>query len=63
MLSDAEIEHRLPVWCVLSDVFLDNQLQPEGYSLIAHTLSRSPFSLPELHRIFEHEVAPAFLAN
>ena len=63
MLTEAEIESRLPIWYVLSDVFLDNELQPQGYSLIAHTLRNSPFPLPELRRIFEFEVAPALLPN
>ena len=63
MLSDAEIERRLPVWHALSDLFLDNEESPEGYSLIAHVLKSSPYPLPELRRIFEDEVAPAFLPN
>jgi hypothetical protein len=63
MLAEAEIEKKLPVWHVLSDVFLDTELQPEDYSRIAAALGNSGYSVSALKAIFEDEVAPAFVFN
>jgi hypothetical protein len=63
MLSKSEIERRLPVWHVLSDIFLDTELQPLDYQWIAAVLASSGYRRDELRSIFENEVAPAFIVN
>ncbi|MGD9881793.1 MAG: hypothetical protein AB7F22_03615 [Reyranella sp.] len=63
MLSQSDIERRLPVWHGLSQLFLDTELQPQDYSGIADRLRASGYSLQELHCILQDEVAPAFATN
>jgi hypothetical protein len=63
MLTQSEIARRLPVWHVLSDLFLDTQLQPDDYSRIALALRDSKFELTELKMILTEEVAPVFYFN
>jgi hypothetical protein len=63
MLSEPEIEQRLPVWHALSDIFLDTELQSNDYQWIAGVLARSGYPHDELRFIFENEVAPAFIVN
>src|SRR5687767_5097563 len=63
MLTDAEVDRRLPVWHALSDLFLDTELQPEDYRRIAAKLRASAYSPAILRTIFMDEVAPAFVFN
>ncbi len=63
VLTEAEIERRLPVWHALSDLFLDTELRPEDYTRIAASLSASSFKQMEIRTILEKEVAPAFVFN
>ena len=63
MLTEAEIERRLPVWHALSDLFLDTELQPSDHRWIASVLDSSGFSKAELRAILEEEVTPAFGVN
>ena len=51
------------MWHALSDIFLDTELQPNGYRWIAGVLASSGYSQVELRSIFENEVAPAFIVN
>jgi hypothetical protein len=63
MLSQSDIDRRLPVWHGLSQLFLDTELQREDYESIAARLRASGYSMQELHRILLDEVAPAFAPN
>jgi len=63
MLSEAEIERRLPVWHAFADLFLDTRLPPAVYARIARALNASGYSKTELRRILDEEVAPAFAFN
>jgi hypothetical protein len=63
MLSQSDIDRRLPVWHGLSQLFLDTELQPQDYASIAGQLRASGYSTQELHRILLDEVVPAFAAN
>ncbi|MFC4254295.1 hypothetical protein GRI97_02580 [Altererythrobacter xixiisoli] len=63
MLTEAEIDARLPVWTALSDLFLDTELSDAAYRQIASVLRGSGFTPDELRGILEQEVAPAFAAN
>ncbi|MDA9918501.1 hypothetical protein N9D37_01250 [Erythrobacter sp.] len=62
-LTEAEIERLLPVWVVLSDTFLDTELDERRYAEIAESLLSSGYSLHELERIYRGDVAPAFVLN
>lgn len=63
MFALLDIERRLPVWHAMSDLFLDTELQAEGYRRIAEVLDVSRYSSAELRSILENEVAPAFASN
>jgi hypothetical protein len=63
MMTEAEIEQRLPVWHALSDLFLDTELQPYDYRTIAEALRSSGYQVDELRDVLEEEVAPAFATN
>jgi hypothetical protein len=63
MLSQSEIDRRLPVWHALSELFLDTELRRQDDEAIAGRLRASGYSTQELHRILQDEVAPAFAPN
>lgn len=63
MANAAEVEAKLPVWVALSDLFLDNEQQPEDYRRIAGILKTSGLPADELRRILAEEIAPAFGPN
>jgi hypothetical protein len=63
VLSAADVERRRPVWHALSELFLDTELQPDDYRLIAGVLRRSGLEPDALREILESEVAPAFKFN
>lgn len=61
--AEADLTYRRPVWKVLSDLFLDTELQPSDLDDIVKTLDASPYSLHELDTILEHEVYPCCKSN
>lgn len=61
--SDAEIARRLPVWCALSDAFLDTELDEQTYRHMAQVIRAQGFTAAEAEAVFRDEVAPAFAAN
>lgn len=63
MSLQSETQKRLPVWTVLSELFLDTSLDERDYDRIAEVLSRSAFSRAEIERILRDEVSPAFVRN
>jgi hypothetical protein len=63
MLSQSEIDRRVPVWHALSELFLDTELQRQDYEAIAGRLHASGYSTQELHGILQDEVTPAFAPN
>ena len=63
LLSEEQIERRLPVWIALSDTFLDTELTDDAYRSIARTIEESGFSPEEAFEIYRREVAPAFAVN
>lgn len=63
MLTEPDIERRLPVWHALSDLFLDTELQQDDYNRIATVLRTSGIERAELQSILNEEVAPAFVFN
>ena len=63
VMGDMDVARRLPVWCALSELFLDTELQPEDYRWIAGVLRASAYSRDELRAIYEDEVSPIFIFN
>lgn len=62
-LSDDEIERRLPVWVILSELFLDTSFDGADYDRMADQLERSSFPVAEIERILREDVSPAFSWN
>ena len=56
-MREFNIKERRPVWVALSDLFLDTDVSLNEEWIIK-TLSKSPYSVPELENILINEVAP-----
>ena len=54
---------RLAAWQALSELFLDTELDDADIAAIARRLDATGFSVPELERIYEQEVAPVCWRN
>jgi len=54
---------RLAAWRALSELFLDTELDDGEIAVIARELRSTGFSVAELERIYEEEVAPACWCN
>ena len=63
MLDAQQIEQRLPVWCALSELFVDTEFDAASARTVAESLRRSRLPVPELERILRDEVAPVFHRN
>lgn len=63
MKFDAIVDERLPVWTVLSKLFLDTELSADDVQRIAESLARSPYGVDEIAGILRNEVLPAFVPN
>lgn len=61
-LAPEELARRVPVWCALSDLFLDTDPQIFGDSIHA-ALRRSGYGRAEILAILEWEVAPVVGPN
>jgi hypothetical protein len=62
-LSAEDIEKRLPLWCALSELFLDTELQPADFDRVAAAVVGAGVSADEARETLEKEVAPVFIAN
>ena len=63
MDRELDIQQRLPVWTVLSELFLDTSFDDADYDRMAAALLRSPIKHSEIEQILRHEVSPAFASN
>jgi len=63
MLTQAQIDARLPVWCALSELFVDTEFDDLAADSVARALRKSGLPLIELERILRDEVAPTFHRN
>ena len=61
--TEAQIAERLPVWEVLSDFFLDTELQPSDYERIAEVLAASSYSEEQIEEILMGEICPVCRFN
>jgi len=62
-MDQSEIKRRIPVWCALSDLFLDTELQASSHRYVAKIITQSGFSSKEAEAILRDEVAPVFHVN
>jgi hypothetical protein len=58
-----DVANRRPVWDALSDLFLDDELQPSDFEHIAQTLAASPYLLEEIENTLYGEVYPICIWN
>lgn len=63
VLSEDEIQARLPLWCALSDLFLDTEMQDYHYQAIGLAARAGGFSADQVRNILEREVFPALVFN
>lgn len=57
------LNERIPVWIVLSELFLDTKLTDADYQVIAKRLSESNYSTQEIEDILRFEVKPLLIPN
>ena len=57
------IEHRKPIWNVISEFYLDTELQESDYDRISKTLVESNLDIEHLKAIDLYEVFPVLKAN
>jgi hypothetical protein len=62
-LDQAEIERRKPVWCALSDLWLDTELTEDDLRRIAEVMRKSGYKIEELREIYLFDVAPVVFLN
>jgi hypothetical protein len=63
VLSEDEIALRMPLWCALSELFLDTAMQRRDYEAIAEAARSSGFPAEQVYEILEREVFPALAFN
>ena len=63
MFEEHEIERRAPVWHLLSELFLDNELTDDRARQIAAEIAINGFSSAQTEAILRDEVAPVFWGN
>lgn len=63
MTTHDTIEMRMPVWLVLSELFLDTELKATDHTRIARECVQSPYSTEQLTGILENELYPALIGN
>jgi hypothetical protein len=64
MDREFDMQERLPVWTVLSELFLDTSFDDADYDRIAAVLLQSPYRRrTEIEQILRNEISPAFSSN
>jgi hypothetical protein len=63
MFTTQEIERRRRVWDVVSELWLDTELQAGDLKRIAEVCIKSEYSITQLQEIYSCEVAPAVFLN
>ncbi len=62
-MDQSEIKRRTPVWCALSNLFLDTELQTCDHRHIASVITEAGYTPDEAETILRTEVAPVFHMN
>lgn len=58
-----DLERRRPVWSVLSELFLDTELDESDYTRICAVLAKSEYNVPQLEEILYRELHPVLFGN
>jgi hypothetical protein len=62
-VSASVVEERVPVWCALSELFLDTELHHADRARIAAVLAASSYSEEKLEEILRFEVTHVLQTN
>lgn len=57
------IDERKPIWLVLSQLYLDTELQDFDFQNIANIINQSPYNFEQVKKIDRLEVFPILYAN
>ncbi|UKB79435.1 hypothetical protein [Chryseobacterium sp. MEBOG07] len=57
------LDERKEVWCALSDLYLDKELQESDFQYMTRVFLESPFSLENIKKIDQYEVFPVLFSN
>lgn len=57
------IDERKPIWLVLSQLYLDTELQDFNFQNIANIINQSPYNFEQVKKIDRLEVFPILYAN
>ena len=63
MKPKINIEERKPIWIVLSDFYLDTELEESDFRHIAATIIDSPYTIEEVKEINKYEIFPSLQTN
>lgn len=63
MKKTSNIDERKPIWLVLSEFYLDTELQESDFRRIAKKIIESPFTFKEVKKINKYEVFPVLQPN
>ncbi|TPN82316.1 DUF7079 family protein [Aquimarina algicola] len=63
MKEEINIKERKPIWIVLSEFYLDTELQEHDFRYIAKIIINSPYSLEKVKEINVFEVFPVLQSN
>lgn len=58
-----DLEQRRPVWSVLSELYLDTELDESDHERICSVLARSKYSVGQLEEILYRELHPVLFGN
>ena len=58
-----DIDERKPIWLVLSQLYLDTELQDFDFQNIANIINQSPYNFEQVKKIDRLEVFPILYAN
>ncbi|MCS4303228.1 hypothetical protein [Chryseobacterium sp. BIGb0232] len=62
-MKGLNLEKRKRIWIVLSDLYLDTELQESDFKYMAETFFENPFTFEEIKEIDQYEVFPVFFSN
>ena len=63
MLDEQQIQARMPLWEVLSSLWLDTEVTDGDLEWIARVMADSGLTIEELWRVYSYEVAPVVYKN
>ena len=62
-LTPEEIARRKPLWCAMSELYLDTETQPSTLRYIVRVIREAGYTDEEVYKIFCDDVTPVFGGN